>query len=358
LTVSISAKNIIKRFGTFVAINGMSFDINPGEFVTLLGPSGCGKTTILRIIAGFINADEGEIYFDGKPMNWVDASKRNTAMVFQSYALFPHKTVYENIRFGLRMKKVPLAEQSERVREAMEIVNLVGLESRRPYELSGGQQQRVALARAFVTHPQILLFDEPLSNLDAKLRDQVREDIRRLQKKLNITTIYVTHDQSEALAISDSIIVMNSGKIEQMSNPREIYENSNSTFVANFIGAANLIEGTVVSCSGGEINIKTPIGPLKARKYFSAPTGEAVTVCIRPEDISTAQGRQAPFNTFEAMVQDHVYMGNEQRYTLNVAGNIPIRNATDKFSDLTVGNKYLFSIPAQCIHVIREMVGK
>lgn len=202
---SLSVSSVSKYFGTFKALNNITFNVKKGEFVTLLGPSGCGKTTLLRIIAGFIDPEEGIIMFGDRIVNDVPPNKRNTAMCFQSYALFPHKSVYENVRFGLRMRKVPENLHKEKVEEAMKMVNLTGLEQRRPYELSGGQQQRVALARSIVVKPEILLFDEPLSNLDAKLREKVRIEIRELQKRMGITTIYVTHDQSEALAISDKI---------------------------------------------------------------------------------------------------------------------------------------------------------
>ena len=353
MAVGITVKNLIKRFGSFTAIDDISVDIAPGEFITILGPSGCGKTTALRLIAGFIDADEGEIYFNDRLINKVEASKRNTAMVFQSYALFPHKSVYENVRFGLRMKKAPLGEQPERIKHVLEMVDLSGLEKRMPYELSGGQQQRVALARAIVTQPDVLLFDEPLSNLDAKLRDKVREDIRRLQRDLRITTVYVTHDQTEALSISDRIIVMNKGKIEQISSPRELYEKSRSIFVADFIGAANLLEGVIVRCDGNEALVETQLGRLKGVCDFYTETGEFVTVCIRPEDI-LASGGHGEANTFEATVTDCIYTGGSQNYLLRAGGKY-LRSVADKAAEMPLGSKYVFHVPKRRIHIIREV---
>ena len=225
-------KNLTKRFDSAAAVDRVSLDVKEGEFVTLLGPSGCGKTTTLRTVAGFYQPDDGEIYFNDRLMNNVPPNKRNTSMCFQSYALFPHMNVRENIAFGLKMRKVPQEEQKKRVDRALEMLSLGGLGERKPGQLSGGQQQRVALARAIVTEPDILLFDEPLSNLDAKLRVQVRVEIREMQKRLGITSIYVTHDQDEALAISDRIVVMNQGRIEQIGDPHSIYLHPKTSFVA------------------------------------------------------------------------------------------------------------------------------
>ena len=232
--------NLTKRFNEVLAVDNISLEVADGEFVTLLGPSGCGKTTTLRTIAGFCYPDEGEIFFGDKIMNNVPPNKRNTAMCFQSYALFPHMSVWDNISFGLKMQKISQQEQKKRVLKVMGMLGIEGLEKRKPGELSGGQQQRVALARAIVTEPQVLLFDEPLSNLDAKLRVQVRVEIREMQKRLGITTIYVTHDQDEALAISDRIVVMNRGHIEQLGDPYTIYRNPETSFVAGFIGRAHV----------------------------------------------------------------------------------------------------------------------
>ena len=240
---TLTLAHVTRRYGGFTAVDNVVLEVGDGEFVTLLGPSGCGKTTTLRMVAGFIAPDSGEIWFDDRRMTDVPPHRRNTAMVFQSYALFPHMS-----GGGERRLRPPDAESAGgraggRIDEALEMVSLRGLEKRRPGQLSGGQQQRVALARAIVTRPDILLFDEPLSNLDAKLREKVRLEIRELQRRLGITTLYVTHDQAEALAISDRIVVMNGGRIEQIGDPASIYRSPRSAFVADFLGAANIVEG-------------------------------------------------------------------------------------------------------------------
>ena len=234
--------NAVKYYGDFKALKGVSLDIEPGEFFTLLGPSGCGKTTLLRMIAGFNSIDGGEIRFDEKVINDVPAHKRDIGMVFQNYAIFPHMTVADNVAYGLKAKKVPKKEIEPRVKDALELVQIGNLADRKPSNLSGGQQQRVALARAFIIEPGVLLMDEPLSNLDAKLRVQMRTVIKKLQRRLGITTIYVTHDQEEALAISDRIAVMKDGVIMQVGNPSEIYNHPDNQFVAGFIGVSNFIE--------------------------------------------------------------------------------------------------------------------
>lgn len=235
-------KNAMKKYGNFVALKGVNLEIKRGEFFTLLGPSGCGKTTLLRMIAGFNTVDGGEICFDDKVINNLEAYKRDIGMVFQNYAIFPHLTVAENVAYGLKAKKYPKNQILEKVEESLELVQIENLKNRKPNELSGGQQQRVALARAFVIEPGVLLMDEPLSNLDAKLRVQMRTAIKKLQRRLGITTIYVTHDQEEALAISDRIAVMNEGEIMQVGTPEEIYKRPQNTFVAGFIGVSNFLE--------------------------------------------------------------------------------------------------------------------
>ena len=286
MTNGLTVRNLNKYYGDFKALDDINFEISEGQFVTLLGPSGCGKTTLLRIIAGFMGSDSGEIYFGDTLMNDVPPEQRDTAMCFQSYALFPNKTVYENIRFGLRMRKVPKDEQRRRVEEAMEMVNLSALGDRKPYELSGGQQQRVSLARCVVVRPKLLLFDEPLSNLDAKLREKVRVEIREVQKHLGITAIYVTHDQAEALAISDRIITMNAGRIMQNAAPREIYDRPSSRFVADFVGTANIVPCAVISRNGSRYTVRSEYGELCAEDPgCSLKVGEKGCLCIRPEDL-------------------------------------------------------------------------
>ena len=220
----------------FYAVHDVSLDIQPGSFVTLLGPSGCGKTTTLRMVAGFESPDEGEIYLGGEPINALTPNKRDTSMVFQSYALFPHYNVFDNVAYGLRLRKVPKPEIERRVKEILELVEMGGMESRMTNQLSGGQQQRVALARALVVEPGVLLFDEPLSNLDARLRLQTREEIRRIQRQTSVTTVFVTHDQEEAMSISDMIVVMRDGVVQQIGKPQEVYDNPVNLFVAKFLG--------------------------------------------------------------------------------------------------------------------------
>jgi iron(III) transport system ATP-binding protein len=276
--------DVVKQFGDFTAVNKVNICIGKGEFFTLLGPSGCGKTTLLRMIAGFHKIDDGTIRFDEKLINNVEAHKRDIGMVFQNYAIFPHMTVYENVAYGLKAKKFPRNEIDKRTKEALELVQISALSNRKPSELSGGQQQRVALARAFVIEPGVLLMDEPLSNLDAKLRVQMRTIIKKLQRRLGITTVYVTHDQEEALAISDNIAVMKDGNIMQIGTPEDIYKKPQNVFVAGFIGTSNFLEGEVVSQSEdlkASIRLKSGVvfEIVLKRKYNGN-----VNISIRPEE--------------------------------------------------------------------------
>ena len=278
-------KDAVKRYGDFTALNGVSLNIKEGEFFTLLGPSGCGKTTLLRMIAGFNSIEAGDFYFGEKRINDVAAHKRDIGMVFQNYAIFPHLTVKENVAYGLKARKVAKKEMDERVAEALKLVQIEHLADRKPNELSGGQQQRVALARAFVIEPSVLLMDEPLSNLDAKLRVQMRTVIKKLQRRLGITTIYVTHDQEEALAISDRIAVMKDGNIMQIGTPNEIYAKPQNPFVAGFIGVSNFLDCDVAGSKvtiAGEMSLEVPVkkeytgkGKLSARpeQLFFSQTG-------------------------------------------------------------------------------------
>ena len=278
MSVNIKINNAKKEYGDFVALNNVSIDIKENEFFTLLGPSGCGKTTLLRMISGFNSIDGGEIYFNDLLINKIDAHKRDIGMVFQNYAIFPHLTVEENVAYGLKARKVPTDEIKRRTQEALELVQISHLAKRKPNELSGGQQQRVALARAFVIEPSVLLMDEPLSNLDAKLRVQMRTIIKKLQQKLGITTVYVTHDQEEALSISDRIAVMKDGNIMQIGTPKEIYAKPDNKFVAGFIGISNFIDvdvkGNVITIDG--FNIKANL-----KSNYS---GKAI-LSARPEQI-------------------------------------------------------------------------
>ena len=277
-------KNAVKKYGDFTAVNGINLDIHQGEFFTLLGPSGCGKTTLLRMIAGFNSVDGGEICFDEQVINNVPAHKRDIGMVFQNYAIFPHLNVSENVAYGLKARKVPKDQIVPRVEEALKMVQIDKLGQRKPNELSGGQQQRVALARAFVIEPGVLLMDEPLSNLDAKLRVQMRTTIKKLQRRLGITTVYVTHDQEEALAISDRIAVMKEGNIMQVGAPEEIYRKPANPFVANFIGVSNFIDCTVDGNSSSAATVRLSDGydiQMTLRKNYSGPA----ILSARPEQL-------------------------------------------------------------------------
>ena len=315
----LTLKNLTKRFDSVAAVDHVSLDVDEGEFVTLLGPSGCGKTTTLRTIAGFYQPDEGEVLFNDRLMNNVPPAKRNTAMCFQSYALFPHMNVWDNIAFGLKMRKISAVEQKKRVGEALDMLSLTGMGLRKPSQLSGGQQQRVALARAIVTQPDILLFDEPLSNLDAKLRVQVRVEIKEMQKRLGITSIYVTHDQDEALAISDRIVVMNQGEIEQVGDPQSIYLHPRTSFVAGFIGLANILDGKILARDGEKVELETPFGKLRALAGgFPAKAGDAVKFSFRPENLNLYKDGDA--NRIEGTILHAIFMGDATDLFIDVKG--------------------------------------
>ena len=277
-------KNAVKKYGDFTAVNGISLNIEQGEFFTLLGPSGCGKTTLLRMIAGFNTVDGGEICFDEQVINNLPAHKRDIGMVFQNYAIFPHLNVADNVAYGLKARKVPKEQITPRVDEALRMVQIDQLKARQPNELSGGQQQRVALARAFVIEPGVLLMDEPLSNLDAKLRVQMRTTIKKLQRRLGITTVYVTHDQEEALAISDRIAVMNQGNIMQIGRPEEIYRKPANPFVANFIGVSNFVDCTVDGQDPKAASVKLHDG-YSFQMPLRAPYSGEVILSARPEQL-------------------------------------------------------------------------
>jgi multiple sugar transport system ATP-binding protein len=296
-------EGVSKYFGRFKALDGISFTVSPGEIFTLLGPSGCGKTTTLRVIAGFEIPEEGRVYIDGVDVTFKKPYERNTAMVFQNYALWPHMTVFDNIAYGLKVRGYSREEIRRRVNWALELLGLKGLENRYPLQLSGGQQQRVALARAIVVEPKVLLFDEPLSNLDAKLRVRVREEIVSLQRKLRITTIYVTHDQEEAMSISDRIAVMDRGRIIQVGTPWEIYSNPANLFVATFMGRSNVLEGVVVSRESDNLYVVDVRGlRIYGVSRDKLEKGDKVKVVIRNEDAELLEeGGMSP-NVLEGRV--------------------------------------------------------
>jgi ABC-type Fe3+/spermidine/putrescine transport system ATPase subunit len=344
---------LTKSFEDFKAVDDITLDVEEGEFVTLLGPSGCGKTTTLRTIAGFLTPDSGEVYIKGRLVNHIPPNRRNTGMCFQSYALFPHMTVYDNVRFGLRMRSVPLHEQKKRVLEALQLVELEQLAARRPSELSGGQQQRVALARAIVIEPDVLLFDEPLSNLDAKLRESVRVEIRSLQKRLGITSIYVTHDQAEALVISDRVVVMNRGRIEQVGDPLTVYDRPNSSFVAGFIGLANIFKGTVVRNEGDCCRVRAEIGEVLIRSEGLLP-GRALLFSFRPED--AVQFHEPSRNRIRGTIRHSIFMGNLTDLFIDV-GSVVVRAQMSKGGSYREGEAIELSVPEDAFRILdREAV--
>ena len=301
----------------FYAVNDVSLTIEPGSFVTLLGPSGCGKTTTLRMIAGFESPDAGEIYLGDQAINALTPNKRDTAMVFQSYALFPHYNVYDNIAYGLKLRKVPKKEMDERIERILDLVELSGMEARMTNQLSGGQQQRVALARAMVVEPSVLLFDEPLSNLDAKLRVSMRTEIRRIQQTLGITAVYVTHDQAEAMAISDNIIIMNKGVIAQMGSPEEIYHKPQSEFVADFIGEVNFLDGEVTEAKGDKCIVNVGGHPVEVANPDGFAKGKACRLVLRPE-----AGILADEGALPCRVVLSCFMGAYQNYHVMVGNTL------------------------------------
>jgi iron(III) transport system ATP-binding protein len=272
------------RGGRTIALDKIDISVRNGEFLTILGPSGCGKTTLLRILAGFERPDAGEVLLDGRAITHLPPNKRPLAMVFQNFALFPHLTVFDNVAYGLRVAKVPKADLRERVEVALMLINLAGLEDRLPGQLSGGQQQRVALARSIIVRPRVLLLDEPLSNLDARLREQMRAELRRIQRQLGITSIYVTHDQADAMAMSDRIVVMNDGRIEQIGTPTEVYEQPASLFVADFIGQANMLEAETKKVGAGVVTVAVLGQEFTIASETTFPEGR-LTLVVRPEDI-------------------------------------------------------------------------
>jgi len=306
-------ENITKKFNETTAVDNVSCSFEAGTLTTLLGPSGCGKTTSLRIIAGLERATSGKILVDDEDVTLLPATDRDVSMVFQSYALFPHMSVIENVSYGLKMIKENKEEYTRKALETLKLVNLEGYEKRMPSELSGGQQQRVAVARAIVLEPKVLLFDEPLSNLDAKLRRQVREDIREIQQKLGVTTIYVTHDQEEALAISDKVIVMNNAVIAQAGSPKDLYNYPKSKFVANFIGDANVIKAEIINKQSN--NYKLKLAEMIINIETNKDLYNSVSLALRPEKINLDINKTE--NSIHAKVITASFVGNSFQYILN-----------------------------------------
>ena len=321
----------------FYAVKDNSLVIEPGEFVTLLGPSGCGKTTTLRMIAGFESPDEGEIYLGDEAINALTPNKRDTAMVFQSYALLPHYNVFDNVAYGLKLRHVPKEEIRERVLKILDLVELTGMEGRMTNQLSGGQQQRVALARALVIEPSVLLFDEPLSNLDAKLRVTMRTEIRRIQQEVGITAIYVTHDQSEAMALSDRIIIMRSGVVEQIGSPQEIYYHPVNEFVADFIGEANFLKGRLEALSDNRAQLNVSGDICHAAPVPGMEVGRDYTIVLRPEAASLAEEGGLPCEVVLSC-----FMGSYQNYHVKVGDTLV------KLTDPNPKNKRIYKVGERC----------
>ncbi|MEI3611346.1 ABC transporter ATP-binding protein [Pseudogracilibacillus sp. SO30301A] len=331
-------ENITKSFGDMHAVNDVSLDIKTGEFLTLLGPSGCGKTTTLRMIAGFEQPTTGNVWISDKKVNNVEPYNREVNTVFQNYSLFPHMNVFDNIAFGLKMKKIKKNEINERVMKVLKLVQLESHKTRKPEQLSGGQQQRIAIARAVVNNPQVLLLDEPLGALDLKLRKQMQLELKHLQQTLGITFIYVTHDQEEALTMSDRIVVMNNGKIEQADIPHKIYETPKTLFVANFIGDTNILEGVVTNSDNDDVKVQLGNETLLAKNDGSLQTGQEVQVSIRPENISfcteTNEGMK-----FEVTVKELIYIGSLTKVVTELADGQKLLIQSTNGSDIKENTK-------------------
>ena len=354
----IEIQNLFKRFKSVVAVNHIQLEVNKGEMLTLLGPSGCGKTTTLRCVAGLEKPEEGDVIIDGKPMlseGFVQPSKRGIGMVFQNYAVWPHMKVLNNIVYGLKLQRIPRQSIQERAQQVLELVGLNGLEERYPAQLSGGQQQRVALARALVRNPKVLLLDEPLSNLDAKLREKMRFEIKSLVRRMGITSVYVTHDQAEAMVISDRIAIMDSGNVVQIGTAQEIYEKPANRFVADFIGTMNFMPGEVVQVlqDTDAVYVRTEFSEkmlCKTDSITETTPGKKVYASIRPEDVEVfTQPPQASENLFKGTIVNKAYLGNFLYLFVNVDGTM-IRVQLPHHMPQKEGQElYLFLNPQKCI---------
>jgi len=358
----IEFRNVTKMFDSFKALDNVSLTIPKGCFMTLLGPSGCGKTTLMRQLAGFSEPDKGDIFIKGKRVNGLPPYKRNTPLVFQEYALFPHMTVEENITYGLKLQKKDKSEIKSRMEEMLRMFNLVGMEKRFPKQLSGGQQQRVAFARALIMGQEVLLLDEPLSNLDAKLRVDVRTELRQIQQKLGITTIYVTHDQDEALSMSDLIAVMRAGKIEQIGTPWEIYFKPVNRFVADFVGTGNFMDVTVQKNLNDSITLEWQGHTLvMAGEGYKFDAGESAELVIRPECISitpavkSTQGSEK--NVLHGKVTFYSFLGRYIRYWVEVDGYTFIIDDSNPSLSGAIEGDVRISIDERKMHLLKRVVG-
>jgi spermidine/putrescine transport system ATP-binding protein len=350
--------NLVKRFADVTAVDGIDLDMPPGEFFSLLGPSGCGKTTTLRLIAGFERPDEGQILLDGADMAQTPPHKRNVNTVFQNYALFPHLNVYDNVAFGLRYKDVSKQDARGRVLDALSLVRLEGLEKRRPSQLSGGQQQRVALARALVLNPAVLLLDEPLGALDAKLRKALQIELKALQEEVGITFVYVTHDQEEALTMSDRLAVMSNGRVEQIGTPSEVYEEPRTAYVADFLGVSNLMDARAEGMNGGgRCRLRLGEFELTAERGESDARGEAKVV-IRPERVRLEDGGATGENRVPGMVERVVYVGSIMQVMVHLAPGQTIQawvqNQGGGSLPYQQGSAVTVHLPADALRVLQD----
>jgi putative spermidine/putrescine transport system ATP-binding protein len=347
----LTLNHVRKEFGESTAVEDFNLSVEPGEFVTFLGPSGCGKTTTLRMIAGFERPSSGRISIKGKDITDARPNDRNVGMVFQAYALFPNMTVGQNVGFGLKLKKEDKSDIASRVSELLELIHMPDKGSNYPHELSGGQQQRVALARALAIRPQVLLLDEPLSALDAKIRDELRNEIKRIQRQLNITTIYVTHDQEEAMALSDRVVVMSRGVMEQVGPPFQVYNYPETPFVAAFVGKLNRLEGHVINATTGTVQV----GPttLRTTSEFQAQPGDAVTLMVRPEELDLGEGEE---NQVTGTVESINFLGAIVRVRLETAtGPLTADLFNERLLKLpAVGDSVTMSFPAHACWVMRQ----
>ena len=361
---SVSLRDVTKRFGDFAAVKGMDLDIPRGQFFTMLGPSGCGKTTTLRMVAGFEEPSEGTVLLDGEDVTGQPAFRRPTNTVFQSYALFPHLSVERNVAFGLQRRRISKDEVRQRVAEELERVGLAAEAKRRPRQLSGGQQQRVALARALVNRPAVLLLDEPLGALDLKLRKQLQVELKRIQQDVGITFVYVTHDQEEALTMSDRIAVMNHGVVEQVSDPETVYESPATTFVAGFIGVSNLMPGEVISANGAGAELRLDAGPtVRTPQSGGATPGERAHAVVRPEKlVLTPAGDAAPDGrpSVEGQVESSLYLGTATQMVVKLGDGtrmtvlVPNADAEARRDLPVAGDGARLSWSDENIHIVRE----
>jgi len=355
----LKVNSLSKKFGKVKAVTEVSFEATEGKVLSLLGPSGCGKTTTLRCIAGFENPDTGEISLDDRKITHIPPEKRGIGMVFQNYALWPHMTVYANLAFGLQIKKIPKDEIPKKIKRVLSMVRLEGYENRYPRQMSGGQQQRIAMARALVFEPEIMLLDEPLSNLDAQLREEMRFEFTELQKKLGITAVYVTHDQAEALVISDKIVILNKGTIVQSGSPKEIYSNPKNKFVAGFIAVTSFLDGNVDSFieEKTKVIVKTDDGLIIQGLNNSLSIGQRVSVALRMKAIKFIKDgnneKRKKINTFRGKIIQLSYLGNTVDYKIQM-GKWQIRTNADAKHDFKIGEEVTFNLPTEDIIVTLE----